>query len=243
LLLPPGGLILLALVGMLFWRRVWGRGLVFFSLALMWLLATEPVRDLLSSPLENHYPPLSLQNAPHDDAAIVLMGGGIYASAPEYNGSDELAGSGLMRALYAADLALKTGLPVYASGGSPLAEGHQAEGAVMRRWLLRLGVPPEQAFAETSANNSWQNAVYMKRVLAERGIRRVILVTSAWHMPRSVWSFRVQGLEVIPAPCDYLTKQDSYDLRSFLPSWRALSDCGQVLHEYLGMLWYRLRYD
>jgi uncharacterized SAM-binding protein YcdF (DUF218 family) len=242
LLLPPGGLILLALLGVIFWRRFIGRALVLLSLALLWLLSTEPVRDALILPLEYKYPPLAMQTVPHDNAAIVLLGGGIYENAPEYGGRNALGHFAVMRTIYAADLAKATGLPVYASGGTPLTDANEAEGVVMRRWLIRFGVPAEQAFAESAANNSWENAVYMRRMLQKQGIRQVVLVTTAWHMPRSVWSFEQQGIEVIPAPCDYIAENESYDLRSFLPRWNVLADSGQALHEYLGLFWYRLRY-
>lgn len=243
LLLPPGGLILLGLIGLLFWKRFWGRILMGLSLVCFWLLSTEPVRDALTAPLEMRYPPFTMQLLPQGKAAIVLMGGGIYENAPEYGGKDELGRYAMMRTVYAADLAIKTDLPVYASGGTPLTEAEESEGAIMRRWLIRFGVAPERAFAETAANNSWENAVDIKKMLAPQGIDHVVLVTSAWHMPRSVWAFEKQGFKVIPAPCDYLTEQAPYDLRSYLPRWNVLGDSGQALHEYLGILWYHLRYS
>jgi uncharacterized SAM-binding protein YcdF (DUF218 family) len=82
----------------------------------------------------------------------------------------------------------------------------------------------------------------MKKLLAEKDIDHIILVTSAWHMPRSVWCFESQGFNVIPAPTDYITSQQAYDLRSFVPRWTVFSDSGQALHEYLGLFWYHLKY-
>jgi len=245
LLLPPGGLILLAMIGVIFWRRVWGRGLVILALIMFWVLSTEPVRDALSKPLEFAYPALRLNDAELEqvhaqDTAIVLLGGGIYANAPEYNGSDELRSYAMMRTLYAAHVAKRTGLNVYATGGVPLLQGNDAEGDVMRRWLIRLGVSEEKVFVESHANNTWQNATYIKKLLAGIGVENIILVTSAWHMPRAVWCFESQGFNVMPAPTAYLTSQQDYDMRSFVPRWTVFSDSGQALHEYLGLLWYQL---
>jgi len=137
---------------------------------------------------------------------------------------------------------LKSGADVYATGGAPLTDAAEPEGSVMRRWLLKFGVPARKLFAEAASNNTWENALYMRKLLQAKGVRRVIVVTSAWHMPRAVWCFEAQGFQVIAAPTDYLTEQESYDLRSFLPRWTTLSDSGQALHEYFGLLWYRLRY-
>ncbi|MFQ5581649.1 MAG: YdcF family protein [Mariprofundaceae bacterium] len=242
LLLPPGGLILLAVAGLIFWRKWWGRGLVGLSLALFYLLSTEPVRDVLLNPLETAHPPLQANALPAGKLAIVLLGGGIYEKAPEYGGRDSLGQYALMRTVYAAELAKQTALPVHATGGAPLTEDAEPEGRIMRRWLLKLGVPANLAHAEVVANNTWENAGYIKALLDKQGIRRIILVTSAWHMPRAVWCFRVHGLDVIAAPCAYLVERESYDLRSFLPRWNVLDDSGHALHEYLGVLWYHIRY-
>lgn len=242
LLIPPGGLILLGVVGLIFWRRAWGRWLVAAMLLLTWLLSTEPVRDALVHPLESKYPPLAADSLPSGKLAIALLGGGLYEKAPEFGGRDSLGSHALMRTLYAAELSRHTGLPVYPSGGAVLSDTSEPEGLVMKRWLIRFGVPESLVHAESAADNTWQNASLLKAMLAHTGVSRVVLVTSAVHMPRSVWVFRQQGLEGIPAPCAYLEERESYDLRSFLPRWNVLADSGDVLHEYLGLMWYHLRY-
>ncbi len=242
LLLPPGGLILLGLLGLLCWRRPWGRALIALSLVAFWLLSTEPVRDALVEPLEHAYPALDANRLPAGSMAIVLLGGGLYEKAPEYGGVDSLGMHALMRTMYAADLARKTGLPVYPTGGAVLSDTTEAEGVVMRRWLIRLGVPATMVHAESAADNTWQNAANISAMFAHAGIRRVVLVTSAYHMPRAVWVFQQHGMQVIPAPCAYMSEREPYDLRSWLPRWNVLADSGDALHEYLGSLWYRIRY-
>jgi len=103
-------------------------------------------------------------------------------------------------------------------------------------------VPDRSVYADALANNTWENATRIKAMLGKRDIGTVVLVTSAWHMPRSVWCFEAQGLQVIAAPVDFVTEKRSYDLRSYLPHWSTLNDSALALHEYLGFLWYRLRY-
>ncbi|MDT8375888.1 MAG: YdcF family protein [Mariprofundaceae bacterium] len=242
LLLPPGGLILLGLAGVICWKRWWGRGAVALSLLLLWGLSTEPVRDALTEPLEFQYPALKTDQIKTDGTVIVLLGGGIHENAPEYGGSNVPGRYAMMRTIYAAEVARQSGMEVYATGGRPLTQADEAEGEIMRQWLLKLGLQEGHAHAETASNNTWENAAYMKKILAAKGVGRVVLVTSAWHMPRAVWCFESHGFEVVPAPVDYLTEQESYDLRSYLPHWTIVSDSGQALHEYLGLLWYRLRY-
>lgn len=243
LLLPPGGLFLLGLIGLFYRRRIWGRALLALSLVLLYVLATEPVRNALLQPLEFRYPALAVSQVSQQGAAIVLLGGGIYERAPEFGGTDQLEKDALLRTAFAAELARRTGLPIYASGSGDLHGGTEAEGEIMRRWLIKWGVAPAQVEVEKLARNTWENAVNTKAMLAQRGINKVVLVTSAWHMPRAVYSFAAQGLQVIPAPCAYLTSFRPFDMRSFLPHWHTLADSGDALHEYLGYLWYRLRYS
>jgi len=247
LLLPPGGLILLTVIGLIGWKTRWGRALVALSMLSLWLLSTEPVRDLLLTPLEQAYPafqmtPETIQGLKKDRAVIVLLGGGIHEQAREYGGRDILSSVAMMRTLYAAYLAKHTGLSVYPSGGAVLSDVSEPEGLLMQDMLIRLGLPVATIHAETTARNTWENAVNVQQMLKHRGITTVLLVTTAWHIPRSVWMFEQQGLTVIPAPCDDVVEDRDYDIRSFLPRWHYLADSVDGLHEYLGLLWYKTRY-
>jgi len=115
------------------------------------------------------------------------------------------------------------------------------EGVVMQQWLKRLGVDESAVHVESDAATTWANAVYLREMLSEQGISTIILVTTAWHMPRSVWAFQEQGLKVIAAPCDYQVEPEPYDLRSYLPHWTHLSGSCDGLREYLGSYWYQLK--
>lgn len=242
LLLPPGGLILLGLIGLIFWQKLWGRTLVGLALVLFWLLSTEPIRDVLTSGLEYQYPPFNVEHSNTSNAAIVLLGGGIQENSLDYQGSDELSRFAMMRTIYAADIAKKTNWDIYTSGGTPLTQNTESEGSIMQRRLTWFGIKPSRIHIENQANTTWENAVLTQKILSKQDIHTVVLVTSAWHIPRAVWCFEQQGLTVITAPTDYLTEQQPYDLRSFLPRWNVLSDSGNALHEYLGFFWYRLKY-
>jgi len=247
LLLPPGGLIILAFFGLTGWKRRWGRALVALSLLSFWLLSIEPVRDMLLSPLENRYPAFQSESASPgsvraDRSAIVLLGGGISEKAPEYGGLDVLSRYALKRTVYAADLAERTGLDIYTTGGSVLSDTSEPEGLLMQRMLVRMGIDSARVHTETRASNTWENAANIQHLLQARKIKAIILVTTAWHMPRAVWSFEQHGFTVMAAPCDYVVEREPYDIRSWLPRWNVLADSADGLHEYLGLLWYHLRY-
>lgn len=241
-LLPPAGLILLGCVGLAFYRRLWGRICIALSMALLATLSIEPVRDALVAPLETQYPPLAVDFQPQTTDVLVLLGGGLYEHAPEYAGRDSLNDHALNRTLYAAAVAHRFDLPIYTTGGKNLAGDSEAEGIVMRRVLQQMGIPQERVRAEVQAANTWENAVLIRKMLKQSANVRVILVTSACHMPRAVWCFRRQGLAVVPAPADYMASQSTYDLLSFIPHGDVLADSSRALHEYLGLLWYHLKY-
>ena len=66
-----------------------------------------------------------------------------------------------------------------------------------------MGVPAEAIWLQTESRNTYEDAVYSARLLKDKGVRRILLVTSAWHMPRSLGLFQAQGLEVVPLPVDF----------------------------------------
>ena len=125
ILLPPGNMIVLALVGLVARRRWWGKGLLVLSISLLYLLSIAPIRDALIRPLEFAAPALDASSlvalASQDSqatTAIVLLGGGTRENAPEYAGADDLPRFAMMRAIYAAELAKKSGLDVRVRYGS-----------------------------------------------------------------------------------------------------------------------------
>lgn len=239
ILLPPGILAWLGLLSVRYWKR-WGRWLALALFAILYLLATEPVKDALLAPLENAYPPLAAGEVP-PDAVIVLLGGGLRENAPEYGGEDRLSGESLLRTVYAAELARRTGRLLIATGGAPLSEESLPEAEIMRNVLLELGVDGGRILVETQANTTWENARNVASMLLPLGKRKVILVTSAWHMPRAMFAFEQFGFVPMAAPCAFRTTFRPYDARSVLPHWESFYDSCHALHEFLGLFWYRIR--
>ena len=141
--------------------------------------------------------------------------------------------------MYAAQLFKQLKLPLIVSGGSPLRGKGEAEAVVAARTLVSLGVPISYVVKEEESRNTWENA----QLIAEKyGYRRVILVTSAYHMRRSIKAFRDNGMEPVPAPTDYKPNRIPYKLIDYFPNAGSLGDLYRALHEYLGMLFYAVRY-
>jgi uncharacterized SAM-binding protein YcdF (DUF218 family) len=101
--------------------------------------------------------------------------------------------------------------------------------------LLELGVPTNAIGIETASRNTLQNARQAAGALLPAGIRRILLVTSAWHMRRAEREFQRAGFEVIPAPTDHRSfPSEGLGVRQWLPDPEALQLTHVVVKEWLG---------
>jgi len=237
LVLPPGGLILLALLGLAVarTRARLGTGLALASLVALYALSIPVVSTNLLRSLETPYSDPATHSAP---GAIVVLGGGLEASAPEYGG-DSVSSGTLVRLRYAARLQRRTGKPILVTGGNP-ASVSITEGEQMKNALREFGASAK--WMESASNNTFENAKFSRQMLKKAGVQSVYLVTHAWHMPRAQMAFERAGLHVVPAPTGYHTVSPMM-LLDFVPNAHSLGDSYLFFHEVLGAVWYRLKFD
>ena len=95
---------------------------------------------------------------------------------------------------------------------------------------------------EGRSRTTWENAQFSAQVLLPQGIKRVVLVTHAGHMPRAVWSFRKAGFEVVPAPVGFLGGDNARPLGGWMPEYKAIWQNGQLMNEAVGQIGYSLFY-
>jgi uncharacterized SAM-binding protein YcdF (DUF218 family) len=142
-------------------------------------------------------------------------------------------------ALAAARLQRETGLPLLTSGGRPDGGGEPEADSMARSLREDFGVPV--AWRERRSNNTAQNAAFAATILRREGIKRILLVTDAMHMPRAQAIFAATGLQVVAAPTMFFSR-DRLDFLQFLPDGEGLRRSQYALHEWLGLAWYALRY-
>jgi uncharacterized SAM-binding protein YcdF (DUF218 family) len=240
-LLPPALQVALGLLGLLLlarWRRL-GVGLLALAVASLALLGLPAVGGALLASLER-YPALdraALRSAGAE--AVVVLSSGRNEDAPEY-GDDTVDAMTLERLRYGARVQRVTGLPLLLSGA--LVRDRDLSLAFLMKEALVDDFRVPVAWTEEESRNTWQNARYSGRILEREGIRRVLLVTHAWHMPRAVASFRGQGLDPVPAPTGFTGMPTGDAVSDWVPSSKGLRASYWALHEYLGLAWYRLRY-
>ena len=235
------GLVLVIVGGLCLWRnwRKTGFGLLIGAVAWLWLWSTPMTYRWLGGALESEWPVVKAEDAPKADA-IVLLGGGmgsntnVYPYAEMWNGAD--------RVWHAARL--------YKAGKAPIViptGAGEKESSVPL--LLDLGVPEGAIRVEPEARNTEENARFVEKILEPRNTqntrKRVLLVTSAWHMRRSVLMYRkyAPSLESIPAAADYeATVQTGhpFSLKDLWPDATMFYANSYILKEYIGYWGYRL---
>jgi len=237
-LLPPLSLLLVLALGILLLYRhhKFGKPLILASFALLWITSTPYFAEGALHLLEADTTALDNQHPSAD--AIVILGGGTYFLAPEYSGQDTVSEPALPRLRYGAKLHRETGKPILVTGGKPL--GNALSEAQQMRTTLQQDFHVPVRWAEDASNNTLENARFSFQTLQKAGIRKIYLVTHAWHMPRSADAFRRAGFEVVEAPVAFTTRYQT-DLLAFLPRAEALRDSKIFTHEVIGLLWYRVK--
>jgi uncharacterized SAM-binding protein YcdF (DUF218 family) len=237
-LLPPLSLLLLLALGIIlpYRRRKLAKLLIIAAFALLWIASTPYFAEGALHLLEERT--ATMDDSHQNAEAIVILGGGTYFSAPEYAGRDTISESTLVRLRYGARLQRETSKPILVSGGSPLGNGISE--AQQMRLALEQDFRAPVRWIEDESDNTLENADHSFLILQQAGIRKIYLVTHAWHMPRSAEVFRRAGFEVVEAPTAFTTRYQT-DLLTFLPQATAMLDSKIFVHEVIGLLWYRVK--
>ena len=171
------------------------------------------------------------------NAIVVLSGGvkdlswlGLKSEPSEASLERLLAGVRLQKALH---------LPLVLSGGSGDPTNPEiSEADAMARLAASLGVPHKDIVVERKSRNTIESAKLLKKNFPGK---RIILVTSAFHMKRASAMFKAQGLDVIPAPAGYTSEQRGFSPFTLIPTAAHMRTSAMALHEYLSFLWYKGR--
>jgi uncharacterized SAM-binding protein YcdF (DUF218 family) len=200
-----------------------------------------PLENIDTTPVESALE----QDDEWNNGVIIVMGNSIRAPNPSLPGvrsNLEPGSCTLMRLDMAYRLNKKTGMPIIVSGGNfDFSEGIAAA-TIIKDTLVSWGTPSEKVIEDVNARTSKENAYYSIE-LFPKGTQRIFLVTSAFHMKRSVFSFQralkkaFRPFTIIPVPCDYSYSNDA-TIYSFFPNRWTLYTLGVAIHEYIGFLYY-----
>lgn len=212
-------------------------GLVLSSVAVLVFFSLEPVSATLVRRMESGARRTFDPGTTYD--AVIVLGGIVDPGASDHSGELEL-GEPVERILRAAEL-LKSGQARTAllSGGLLAPKpGAPSEAERLAVWLRAQGIDADRIVVEGRSRNTHENAVESARIVTARGWKKLLLVTSAWHAPRAVASFRAAGLEPDVLPVDHHATDGSE--AGFLPRAEALAESTDVLRELVGRVVYRI---
>ncbi len=211
--------------------------LLAMSVVVLWTASTPTFSSFLRGTLEGAFSPLPAADYPAADAIVVL--GGVINAPKEATHTYDLSRSAdrllQARRLYRAGKAAR----IIVSGGG--SEGRVPEAELMAAVLVELGVPATAIMKEARSRNTRQNAIGTRAIMERNGFRRILLVTSAFHIRRALATFRAVGIDAAPAPTDFEVAEAEFEILQWLPDAEALFETTYLLKEYLGLLVYRLR--
>jgi len=247
--MPSSVLIVALALGVFLMLRAWRRGkrpsearfacgLTVTSLVVLYLASTPLVARWVAESLERQNPPVDPVTMPVADA-IVVLGGSMYATV----GPD---GTTLLYARHASDR-FETAMQVFSAGRAPIiafggggtgVPGTPTEGEWNRARAIARGVPADRAIAGPVALYTSDESEGIARVLRERGVKRIILCSSAVHLPRARMNYQKLGFEVTPLPSDFATRgaAEDWSWALLIPRGMALSQVDAGVKEWMGLL-------
>ena len=236
---------LLAIVALLLLWLLTRRGFFLTSVvvvvAIVWLLSTPAMSGGLQSLLERQAGEVRTESLPNADV-IVVLGGTL--SPPTERGGEVNLSAAADRLVHAARLykLAKAPIVLIAGGNGGEDDSMRAESVHAAALLESWGVPQSAILTETESTNTYENATFTKLMLEQHHLDRVLLVTSAMHMPRALAAFRSVGIDATPAPTDFeASRREPTGLARWTADPGSLAVTTRVLKEFVGWIVYRQR--
>jgi uncharacterized SAM-binding protein YcdF (DUF218 family) len=240
---PSNALMAIGLLGLVLlctrFRRL-ASWLVVTSLVLIAFVGMSPLGNVLLVPLEQRFPPWDPSRGP-PPTGIVVLGGGISPELSLGRGAVAL-NEGAERITVAVELARRypDARIIFAGGSGSLRPNAPTEAPYAVREFEALGIPHDRITAEEQSRNTIENAVFARLLADPKPGERWLLVTSAYHMPRSIAAFRAAGFPVEACPVDWRTRGPIDAMRPFFSFIIGLAHTDVAMHEWIGLLIYRV---
>ena len=241
ILLPHTFLLILLIISLIltFRKKKFGKILLIFSLVLSYGLSITPGADFLIKGLENRY--ISNESFIPKVQYIVVLGGGAKNPLASLPVTSRLGSSAsTMRLLEGIRLfnQQEDSILVLSGGGWPSRKPEATSAGLMKEQALLLGINRDRIILEANSRDTYEQAKALMLLLKDKPF---LLVTSAFHMPRSMYIFRKVGMRPVAAPADFRAQQRrGYGFFDFLPHPGNLDSSVFASKEYMGLLYYRI---
>jgi len=240
LILPPGLIFLLLVVSfiLIYLRKKWGKRILLVSILLYYCLSISPVSNMLLKGLENKYPVVT--TPPLNIKYVAVLGGGASNKFSGLPSTSRLNPSSTARLLDGLRLfnKIEDAFLITSGGGTNNKTMEQETCFQMKNLALMLGFNEERIITTCNSRDTNEEAKDIQKIV---GNQSILLVTSAFHMARSVFLFEKQGINLTPSPCDFLAQNKlKYRIQDFLPQPMRLRNSTLAIKEFIGLIFYKI---
>lgn len=220
------------LIGLILWKRKLGKILLIIGFILYYLFSLSPIADFLIYPLENKYSIVTKNDIDQTDTIVLLLGN---KESNVLRASEVLRLHSLKSPAFDLEMQSRVLFKIIISGSRPLnPEINEAEKVKIN--LVERGIPENNIILEDASRTTKESAYYIKEMINSKPF---FLVTSAYHMPRSMYIFKKAGALPVPAPTDSKV-EFIYTITDIFPNAENLRKTDIAFHEYIGMLYYKI---
>ncbi|TCR75653.1 YdcF family protein [Rhizobium sp. BK376] len=222
--------------GLLRWRGV-SLVSVFVSIAILFVALFTSTGALMVQNLEDRFP--GPQGDPADLKCMIVLGGGFDSDVDTYRGGYSLNGAGdrFVEAMRLAEKYPQARILVSGGDGS-ITQEYLGDAVVSERMFSAFGIPRDRLVEEKDSRTTFENAINTKQLLDRNGMSNCLLITSGFHMPRSIGIFRKLGIEVVPWVVDYNTTGKEYLRLDFTQPSLNVQLLSTAVREWIGMVAY-----
>jgi uncharacterized SAM-binding protein YcdF (DUF218 family) len=216
-----------------------GRSILALGIGLLLLFGYSPAGNVLLLSLSDRFPAWQFDG--HDPDGIIVLGGAIDSEASAARDALELdAAAERIVAMLELARRFPNARIVFSGGSGNLIDNSVPEAPIAGQLLDRFGIAPARVVLEDQSRTTYENAALVRRLVEPKPGERWLLVTSAFHMPRSIGTFRAAGFEVEAYPVDWRTRGWVEAAIPFDRLSAGLDRTDVAIHEWIGLIAYRL---
>jgi uncharacterized SAM-binding protein YcdF (DUF218 family) len=216
-----------------------GRSSLALGIGLLLLFGYSPAGNVLLLSLSDRFPAWQFDG--HDPDGIIVLGGAIDSDASAARDALELdAAAERIVAMLELARRFPNARIVFSGGSGNLIDNSVPEAPIAGQLLDRFGIAPARVVLEDQSRTTYENAALVRRLVEPKPGERWLLVTSAFHMPRSIGTFRTAGFDVEAYPVDWRTRGWRDAAMPFDRLSAGLDRTDVAIHEWIGLIAYRL---
>jgi len=210
-----------------------------FTFILLLILSNPWLSNLAVKSYE--YSPINMNNVKPTTLGIILTGVTKRLDSGDNRVYFAKGADRVIHTVYLYNRGIIKKILVSGGSGSFYSDNEKTESEKIKWALIEMGVSEKDIFLETNSRNTKENAVFSAKIIRDKFPNEIpILITSAFHMRRSIGCFKQVGINVTPFPVDFFTKHVKTDVRDFIPNGGSFSLWSLLTHECLGLVVYKL---